>query len=229
MLLVKRRWGHHLWLFFIPLAVIFLLSVLVLFVGLYDTAEGCRAAEGGGAVEDGMYLSAGDRFAATSALLFAAIQIKSQVASLLPRLHLLTLLDKVNLFVIIMLSGAASASFGPLRTRVRLIYAIFAFGVLTGGPLLYAIWHRLAKKVGQFAKATKIVFTRRKAEAEAEALSWWELVWHRNVWRLLLCKMPTGFKSRSSHQNVPDDQDRDELIDKSWPKREEFEEEKVKR
>ena len=39
--------------------------------------------------------------------------------------------------------------------------------MLTGGPLLYAIWHRLAKKVGQFAKATKIVFTRRKAEADA--------------------------------------------------------------
>jgi hypothetical protein len=194
MILVKRRWGYHLWLFVFPLVAILLLSVLVLFSEMKDES---------------------DRYAATSALLFAAIQIKAQVALLLPRLHTATLLDKLTIYVLLFVFFTALASFFPaIKGWVHLGGPLLAF------PLLWTTVVRLVWKKTAFLEATKIIYYRKKPLADAP-LSAWEMLWHRTLWRLLICKIPHGWKGRG-HINVADDQDRDSALE-PWPKRGEFE------
>jgi hypothetical protein len=69
LILTKRRWGYHFFLFGVPL-------LLILFLA-------CLLAQ----KMDKVSLNFGERAAALFTLLFAAIQLKAQVAALLPRLH----------------------------------------------------------------------------------------------------------------------------------------------
>lgn len=183
LILVKRRWGLHLWLFVFPLLAIFLLSVLVLLSEMENS----------------------DRYAATSALLFAAIQIKAQVAALLPRLHASTLLDKATLFVILFVFATALASFLSKHSpRVDV-------GVIIGGApfalhLLWQVVERLVLKKRAFLLATNFIYKRKSGQRAAPCCA--------RVWRLLTRRK--GKDAGGGHPNVPDNHDTDAALEE-WP------------
>lgn len=213
MILVKRRYGYHAWLFGLPLFAIAVLALLVLFSEM-----------------DG-----DDRFAATSALLFAAIQIKAQVAALLPRLHNPTLMDQFTIYVIIFVLLTSLQSFvstGTCRESPLPCYAVLFIGVVALIPIAAPVYRGLILKAGRFEHATKNIFHRPKtkvgeeegghAKTSCSFASVAHTITHHAMNLVRQCVHGKKPLSRGQHYNVPDNQDLDELIDGAWPTKKDF-------
>jgi hypothetical protein len=197
LILAKRRSGYHFWLLIAPLLLILLLCFFVLRSGMDDS----------------------NRYQAISAMLFTAIQIKAQVAALLPRLHSMTVLDRFTIQVIFCVFLTAVQTFltdGSCRapnhdeneflgipTRFALCSAVYVS--IAWGFVLAMIQYVPFLKLLPFDVATKNVFTR-KDKNKKEPRSCYRF-WKRSV---------------KDHPNVPDNQDRDELIDDAWPREKDF-------
>ena len=205
MILIKRRYGYHAWLLGLPLFAIAVLALVVLWSDM----------------------SGSDRFAATSALLFAAIQIKAQVAALLPRLHNPTMLDQFTIFVIIFVLLTSLQSFVTNTTCSESplpCYTVLAIGLIALLPIVWPVYKGLVLKQGRFEHATKNIFHRPKLGEEEGyyRTSVCHTVTHSGINFVRHCCHGKKPITRTRHSNVPENQDCDELIDDWWPTKKDF-------